>query len=227
MDKIQAIINNLEYLKAELDGLGAKMTYTVDTNPEQQNLNAFLNMIRHSPYVVLDSETTSKDDGEIVEIAVIDQSGKVLVDTLVKPTIPIPADAAAIHGITDADVANAPEWGEVSEILKVALFGQDVVVYNAVFDRKFMHLSAEYAGLPKVDWKLYSRWWCAMKLFAPIYGDWNAYRGNYKWKNLRTAAGYYDIEVGNAHRALDDAKTTLSLVKAMAEKEGNPDVNKR
>lgn len=49
----------------------------------------------------IDTETTGLgDDAEIVEICIIDSHGFILLNTLVKPTKPIPDEAIAIHGIT-------------------------------------------------------------------------------------------------------------------------------
>ena len=64
--------------------------------------------------LILDTETTGLgDDAEVVELAVIDCAGAVLLDTLVRPSGPVPAEAAAIHGITDAMLADAPTWSEI------------------------------------------------------------------------------------------------------------------
>jgi DNA polymerase III alpha subunit (gram-positive type) len=52
-------------------------------------------------WVILDTETTGLYDAEIVEIAVVDPLGEALLNTLVKPTIPIPTEVIEIHGITD------------------------------------------------------------------------------------------------------------------------------
>ena len=65
--------------------------------------------------IFLDTETTGLDPrAEIVEIALIDHDGAVLLESLVKPTRPIPQDATRIHRITDGMVADAPTAGEVS-----------------------------------------------------------------------------------------------------------------
>jgi len=44
-------------------------------------------------YVILDTETTGLGCAEIVQIGIIDLDGKILLDSLVKPSIPIPYDA--------------------------------------------------------------------------------------------------------------------------------------
>jgi len=179
------------------------------------SLQAFKNMIQQGNYVVLDTETTGLERGEIVQIAVIDASGAVLLDTLVKPVNPIPPDASRIHGLYAYHVADAPTWESISAQLVPLLSGRDVVIYNAVYDRKMMHQSAEAAGLPKVDWKTLATFWCAMEAFAETYGDWNEYRGNYRWQKLVTAARYYRLPVVDAHSALGDCQMTLQVIKAM------------
>ncbi len=64
--------------------------------------------------VFLDTETTGLGpDAEVIDVAVIDVLGRVLLDTLVHPRGHIPPDASRIHGIYAHHVAGAPSWGEV------------------------------------------------------------------------------------------------------------------
>jgi DNA polymerase III epsilon subunit-like protein len=68
--------------------------------------------------VYLDTETTGFGKrAEIVDIAVVDGGGQVLFESLVRPTRRIPAEVIAIHGITNADVKDAPEWGDLYDEL--------------------------------------------------------------------------------------------------------------
>ncbi|MEV4342201.1 3'-5' exonuclease [Streptomyces sp. NPDC049590] len=61
-------------------------------------------------YSVPDTETTGlTGTARIVEIAVTTVSGTVLLDTLLNPGEPIPAQATAIHHITDAMVQDLSE----------------------------------------------------------------------------------------------------------------------
>lgn len=173
----------------------------------------FKDVIRSGKYVVLDTETTGLNDGEIVQIAIVRSSGDVLLDTLVRPVFPIPVDATRIHGITDDMVKDAPMWQEVVEQVKFIVTGENVVVYNATYDRKMMHQSAEKAGIMKIDWKSFSTWWCAMSAYAAHWGDWNSYHGNYRWQSLTNACDQQEIAIADAHTALGDALMTLALVK--------------
>jgi len=180
------------------------------------DLQELLNVIRSGQYLILDTETTGLERGEVVQISVIDSSGSILIDTLVKPVEPITPSTTRIHGITNQMVATAPCFAEVVENLRETISGKHVIVYNAVYDRKMLHQSAEAAGIEKTDWKGISRWWCAMEGFAEIYGDWNQYRRTYRWQKLSTAAHYYGVPLTDAHSALGDCLITLAVCKGMA-----------
>jgi len=100
--------------------------------------------------IIIDTETTGlDDDAEIIEIAVIDIYGKVLLNTLVNPKGTIPADASAIHGITAIDVANAPAWPEIHQRVETLLRGAlRIVTYNARYDRRLLDQTRGLYSLP-------------------------------------------------------------------------------
>jgi DNA polymerase III epsilon subunit-like protein len=178
-------------------------------------------MLNTPGVVILDTETTGLNDGEIVQISVINVSGDVLLDTFVKPRRGIPKDAFDVHGISDEMVANAPGWKEVSGLLIPLLTDRDVVIYNAVYDRKMMHRSAEHAGMGKIDWKSFATFHCAMEEYAHFWGDWNDWHQSYRWQRLTAACAQQGIDQSQisapAHSALGDCLRTLELLKAMAE----------
>jgi DNA polymerase-3 subunit epsilon len=186
-----------------------------DLNPNP-TLEAFLDMIREGAFLVLDTETTGLKEGEIVQIAVANSAGNALLDTFVRPNKPIPPDATRIHGITDAMVATAPMWADVQPMVLELLDNRDVVVYNAVYDRRMMHQSDESNGLSALNYKGLVRFWCAMTAFAEVYGEWNDYRGSFTWQSLKLAAAFYHIQQPAAHSALGDCLTTLDVCLAMA-----------
>ncbi|TNL00536.1 3'-5' exonuclease [Kosakonia cowanii] len=161
-------------------------------------------------YVVVDTETTGLGRGaQIVEIAIVDCTGITLLNTLVKPTIPIPSAATAIHGITDEMVKDAPEWGDIEpEATKLLEHGW--VAYNAEFDDFIISQST----IHDID---YPSPECAMELYAEHNGEWDVYRGRYKRKKLVNAAAAMSInQDGSAHRALYDCQMTLGVIRAIA-----------
>ncbi len=87
------------------------------------------------PLVFFDTETTGVDaaNDRIIEISLLKlfPDGHEEINTfLINPGIPIPPEATAIHGITDADVADKPSFYALSEILLGILSNSDLCGYN-------------------------------------------------------------------------------------------------
>lgn len=167
-------------------------------------------------YIVLDTETTGLNaaEDEILQVSIIDNEGAVLFDSYIKPTQHTEwAEAERIHHITPEMVADAPTIAEVMPEINDILNRYDKIVgYNLKFDKAFLEnngaefLSTEYADV--------------MKMFAPIYGEWNDQRGSYKWQKLTIAADYYDYdwsEHKEAHNSLGDCYATLHVYKEINE----------
>jgi DNA polymerase III epsilon subunit family exonuclease len=91
-------------------------------------------------FVVVDVETTSfdLDRADICEVAaVIIRGGEVTsqtFETLVNPRVPIEIEAQEVHGITDADVANAPEFIQIRRGLEEYLVNRTIIAHNAAYD---------------------------------------------------------------------------------------------
>ena len=173
----------------------------------------------------LDSETTGLDgQAELCDLAIIDAAGNILIDTLLRPTCPIPADATAIHGISNDDIAEAPNilqlWPTLAAIL--ADTSRPIIAYNADFDRRLILQSAQAHGLEAsaTDAALRTHLHCAMLLYAEHYGDWNDYRRSYRWQTLANACRQQQIQVTGLHRARADAEACRRLLLAIA---GTPD----
>lgn len=149
--------------------------------------------------VYIDTETTglNPESDEVVEIAIIDDAGAALLDTLVKPErITSWPDAQKIHGISPAMVAEAPTLAELLPAIRAATEGSRVVIYNAAFDEPFIPGLAEWAADIQ----------CAMLAFAEFAGEWSEYRGGYRWHKLVVAARHVSFEwPSSAHRAAADA----------------------
>jgi DNA polymerase-3 subunit epsilon len=186
-------------------------------NDRPSTLPAFLDMIAQDNFLVLDTETTSLKRGEICQIAVIESSGQVHLDCLVKTLDPIPPEATAIHGITDAMVADSPTFDLLVKPLRELLQGRDLVVYNAKYDRMMMHQSAERVGVEKTEWKEVAAWWCAMTAYAEFFGEWDGWHGNYRWHSLSKAAQHFGISTNGAHSAYADCCLALAVCRQMLE----------
>ena len=169
-------------------------------------------------FVILDTETTGLDSlARIVEISCIDREGNVLVDSLVNPGIPIPADAAAIHGISDADVADRPSFPALWPLVWNEVRNADcVLVYNASYDCRLIRQSLEgrEAALAQAGQLSYG---CIMELYAQFYGQYSEYHGSYTWQKLVNAVRQCGLQMeGSAHRALADTRASLVVLEYMA-----------
>jgi DNA polymerase-3 subunit epsilon len=179
----------------------------------------FTRMIRNEPFLVLDTETTGLNAGEICSIAIVDSNGNTLLDTLVRTVKPIPQEAVNIHGITDAKVALAPTWEKTVMKVMDIIAGKNLVVYNAIYDRRMMHQSDEYHFPTSFDWKTIAKWFCAMEAYAEFWGDWNDYHNSYRWQRLSDGMAQQGLIITDAHSALGDCLATLALCKVMAVRE--------
>jgi DNA polymerase-3 subunit epsilon len=152
----------------------------------------------------LDTETTglSPRFHSIVELAIVDERGWTVMNTLVDPERTIPPDASAIHGITDAMLADAPTLEDLWPQVERVVAGAHIVIYNANFDTKFFPDYLGCAGAIS----------CAMKAFARVQGVWNPRYNDYKWHKLSVAASHVGyVWTGDAHRALADALACRSV----------------
>lgn len=163
-------------------------------------------------FLALDFETTGLDCiiGKVVEIGAVRFSlGKegpveeATMSCLVDPGIPIPWQAKAIHGISDEDVAGAPAFRDVANTLLELAKGTVIVGHNVRFDLSFLDAELLRAGLHRAS----------AETADTVILSRRAFPGHSSYK-LGTIAAALDIDAGEAHRALDDARTCMRLYAA-------------
>ena len=179
--------------------------------------------------ICVDTETTGKYSGrdEILQLAIIDGTGKVLFNELIKPARRKRwPDAQEINGITPAMVKDKQPLLFYKHKLNAIFYSASMVVgYNLEFDLDFLKKGGIDVSYDEYDSHLY---YDVMKEFAPIYGQYDAYHDDYRYKKLKTCARYYKYKwVGNAHDALADAKATLHCYLVMTGKKAMPAITKK
>ena len=150
-------------------------------------------------FTAIDIETTDKhlDGAEIVEIAAVRVRDGHIVDTfnaLVKPDVEIAPAAVDTHGIRPVDVSMAPRFPDIWP--KFAAFcGDDIVVAHNGYGFDFPILDRMVRELGK-------RFELCTYDTLPLARD--LFRTSRKLSEL---ARVLEIETGQSHRALDDART--------------------
>jgi DNA polymerase III epsilon subunit family exonuclease len=160
-------------------------------------------------FTTVDIETTGRDTttAQVIEIAAVRVRGGQMADqyvTLVKPSVAIEPGATATHGISEAEVANAPGFPEIWERLR-EFCGRDVLVaHNGnQFDFPIIRRMAAELGLEGAEgFTTYDTLPLARELFE----------GSAKLEDLAKVLG---VDAGQSHRALDDTRTLAQVFLGM------------
>lgn len=177
------------------------------------------------PLVGFDLETTGVNTttDRVVTAAVIhlDQAGSVSRSRqwLVDPVLPIPAAAAAVHGIStqQARAGGVPTAAAVPEIIaeleSAWRAGLPVVIFNAPYDLTLLDAEAVRCGLPRLATR---PWWPAAWVIDPLVLDRGLDRYRPGKRTLAATAEHYRVAAEPAHCAAGDAVTAAVLARAMA-----------
>jgi len=72
----------------------------------------------------------------------------------INPERNVPAEAVAVHGLTEEFLKDKPTFGEViADFLDFIGEDSKLVIHNAEFDVKFLNAEIKMFGFPSLDWK--------------------------------------------------------------------------
>lgn len=127
--------------------------------------------------VILDTETTDLY-GQVIQVSVIDLTGRVLLSTLVRPTAEVSPAATVVHRIHDQDLANAPALNVIAPQLLDVTRGRRLLAYNAPYDRQVLSTDLRAAGVDPAHLADRQNWVCLMRARALVEDrDWVALGG--------------------------------------------------
>jgi DNA polymerase III subunit epsilon len=160
---------------------------------------------REHTFIAFDTETTGKYplSAEICELAAVKWRDGEVIDTfqtLAKPSQPMGDEVIAIHGITNEMVENAPRLSEKIGEFHSFIEGSILMAHHAPFDLGFVAVEFEAAGLSLPNLPVLCTSLMSRKLFPQSENH-----------RLQTLIGFFELERGAAHRALDDAKACLEV----------------
>jgi DNA polymerase-3 subunit epsilon len=109
--------------------------------------------------VVLDTETTGMDPhkgDKIVEIGCVElmnhiPTGRTL-QLYINPEREVPAEATAVHGITNEFLKDKPIFSQVYCDLLEFIDGAKLIIHNAEFDMKFLNAELANVGHKAIGW---------------------------------------------------------------------------
>ncbi len=155
--------------------------------------------------LVLDTETVGSGAAvEVVEVAICDFEGRVLLDTLVRPVYNPPPRTTPAQRFDRTEFDAAPGWTELWPRIAALAEGKLLVAYNAAFDRRALAAMCARNRLPLEAGR---GWRCAMQLAKRVLGS---------KKNLllSEACARLGLE-GGTHRAAADVLATHRLLRRL------------
>ena len=171
-----------------------------------------MNLKLEKPIVFFDLETTGVQVAEdrIVEISILKvfpNGDKASKTWLINPTIPIPSETTAIHGISDEKVANEPTFKQLAPEITELIHNCDLAGYNSnKFDipllaEEFLRVGVDFdmSGIKAVD---------VQNIFHKM-----------EQRTLVAAYKFYcDKDLTNAHSAEADITATYEVLLAQLDK---------
>ncbi|HAF1611166.1 TPA: 3'-5' exonuclease, partial [Salmonella enterica] len=148
-----------------------------------------------------------------LEIGLVNACGDLIYETRLKPTVSIDPAAAAVHGISEAMLVDAPAWPDIAQQLQHHISRRPLVIFNADFDMRILKQTAAAHNDPS-NWLDTLTVYCAMRLAAGYYGPTNRY-GTISQASAASQAGLNWS--GRAHSAVADAVMTAGVVRDIAE----------
>ncbi|MBW3554037.1 MAG: 3'-5' exonuclease [Gemmatimonadetes bacterium] len=159
-------------------------------------------------YAVVDCETTGGSPGRghrITEIAAIRVNRRGFITdefrSLINPLRPIPRAITRITNISEAMVAEAPQFVEIAPRVQQVLAGAVFVAHNAPFDLRFVQWEMKRGdfGAPK------GRVLCTARLARKMIPE-------MRHKSLDALIWFYGLVCEPRHRAYPDARVTAEVL---------------
>ncbi|MEO8588063.1 MAG: 3'-5' exonuclease [Flavobacteriales bacterium] len=168
-------------------------------------------------FAVLDVETTSGDptEGRLMEVAVLALNGtqeRLRWDSLVNPRTPVPPFIRKLTGIHDRMLRDAPTFVEVVRTLETLTQDRVLVAHNVRFDMTALAHEFARTGLVFERSTL-----CTERLARRLVPGCEHF-------NLGSLCRHFGIPFTAAHRALNDAEATATLLTKLLDAFGEEEV---
>ncbi len=188
----------------------------MSTTPAQPSFDDLGQHLAAVDFCVVDLETTGGGpDDAITEFGAVRVVGGEVVgefQTLVNPGRHIPPMITVLTGITDPMVAEAPNLAAVLPSFHEFAKGSVLVAHNARFDAGFLRRAFQGSGFP---------WPFTATLDTVALARSVLLRDEVPNVKLSTLARHFRVPEAPNHRALTDARATVTVLHALLERIGN------
>ncbi|WP_182199925.1 3'-5' exonuclease [Paraliobacillus salinarum] len=160
-------------------------------------------------FVAIDFETANRYRNSACAVGVVVGNENGVIDkyySLINPQSPFEMQNIRVHGITEADIQEAPTFRDIWPTIKSYINNQVVVAHNASFDMSVLRASLD-------QYRLYYptlQYLCSVMLSRQVWPN----LPNYK---LNTLADVHGIILDHHHALADSRAVVDLLVKAMSD----------
>lgn len=163
-------------------------------------------LLAQDDWLIVDSETTGLSPTDVViELAVMDQHGVLLMDSRV--ALPkgkrIAQGAKDLHGLTRDELRDAPPWREVRDRFLKLTAGKRLLSYNAPFREAMLDQTDRAHGFEPVE----HHWLDLQSSYSEFLNEPDDYGRRPRLQALP----------GKSHRSSEDCAAVLRLAKRIAE----------
>ncbi len=110
--------------------------------------------------ISFDTETTGLDPRSghrVIEIGCVEMIDRVPTGKhfhqYINPQRDVPAEAAAVHGLTEEMLKDKPIFSEIANDFRQFVGDATLIIHNAAFDMKFINAELTWAKLPEIPWE--------------------------------------------------------------------------
>lgn len=166
-------------------------------------------------WTAIDFETANHDRASACAVGLVRVRDGAIVDrytTLIRPPRSVGSFSrhnVAVHGITAADVVDAPDWERVHARIVEFAGGDPLVAHNAAFDMGVLRGACSHTGLSHPAWD----YACTLALSRRTWAGLADHK-------LPTVCAHIGHRVRHHHRADEDAEAAARIVIAAMEYHG-------
>lgn len=170
------------------------------------SIDKVLEEIKQDNCFWLDTETTGlSSSDEIIELSICTQDKRVVFDSIISSKVNCSAQARAVHGITDEQIAKGMPIESAKAALIELLEGKTIISFNVDFDCQMLFQSFGIIAKKR---------FCVMKWSQSVL-DYE------RWPRLEKVCERLNIKQPEAHRSLADTITTIDVFNTLVDLTSN------